>query len=479
MAVPPGGPFEICFSFDTTGSMSSSITEVKGRVQDMIQRLQADIPGIRIAVFAHGDYCDKNSSYVTKHIDFSTNVADLCKWVKNVGSTGGGDSDECYELVLHEVQDLSWTPGSQRALVMIGDANPHEPNYPQNTLKLDWRKEADKLAAMAVRIYSVYVNRCSGATNFYNEIAKRTGGRKVDLENFSNMFDFIMAICYREHGAEFLDVYEKEVRARDASKGIHKDLDAMFGALRDDTSGPVAMDTSSSAPLKKKLPFKPSLSKKPSLTKSASITSLKKAASLTMPTKKISKPRKRLTAEERKKQKQLSKFKFENLPKLKREDVTENYFNLNMLSWTPWQLAISSKAAHEMENSEQWMDRKDDKGCKRCQLFGGKTNVAALYEVSVQRCQKAKRYVLYNKFCSGFTKSWDSRLLGGRSIRAQIDNVLSQGCNVYIRRAVLGSESKQEVSKSLKRYDYAWRKLRLQRSGPRAIVKSSVKLSVS
>ena len=81
----------------------------------------------------------------------------------------------------------------------------------------------------------------------------------------------------------------------------------MFGALRDDTSGPVAMDTS--APVTKKLPFKPSLSKKPSLTKSASITSLKKAASLTMPTKKISKPRKRLTAEERKKQKRLSKFK--------------------------------------------------------------------------------------------------------------------------------------------------------------------------
>jgi tRNA U34 5-carboxymethylaminomethyl modifying GTPase MnmE/TrmE len=66
MAVP-GGPMEICFSFDTTGSMSSCIAQVKGRVQDLIQRFQADIPEIRMAVVAHGDYCDTHT-YITKHI---------------------------------------------------------------------------------------------------------------------------------------------------------------------------------------------------------------------------------------------------------------------------------------------------------------------------------------------------------------------------------------------------------------------------
>jgi hypothetical protein len=53
-------------------------------------------------------------TYITKHIDFSTNVGELCDWVKNVGGTGGGDGDECYELVLQEVQSLSWMPGSKR-----------------------------------------------------------------------------------------------------------------------------------------------------------------------------------------------------------------------------------------------------------------------------------------------------------------------------------------------------------------------------
>ena len=142
----PNGPMEIVFSFDTTGSMCSCLDEVRGRVQDMVQRLQSDIPGIRIAIFAHGDYCDKGRTYVIKYEDLTDDVPKLCNFAKSVGGTGGGDADECYELVMHHVRmKLSWTPGSQRALVLIGDCNPHEPDYPLNTRKLNWRDEADKL----------------------------------------------------------------------------------------------------------------------------------------------------------------------------------------------------------------------------------------------------------------------------------------------------------------------------------------------
>ena len=46
--------------------------------------------------------------------------------------------------------ELSWRDGSQRALVMIGDAEPHGVNYPQNTLKLDWREECKLLNSQLV-----------------------------------------------------------------------------------------------------------------------------------------------------------------------------------------------------------------------------------------------------------------------------------------------------------------------------------------
>ena len=72
-----------------------------------------------------------------------------------MGPTGGGDFPECYELVLREAQTkLSWTPGSQRSLVMIGDATPHEPSYPLNRQKIDWRKECTELKNINVRCIS-------------------------------------------------------------------------------------------------------------------------------------------------------------------------------------------------------------------------------------------------------------------------------------------------------------------------------------
>jgi len=148
--LPPGGLLEIVFSFDTTGSMYGYLTEVRGRIKDMVQRLQADIPEIRIAIIAHGDYCDKDN-YIVKWIDFGATVPELCDFVENVKVTSGGDTDECYELVLRRVQEvLSWTPGSQRSLVMIGDAPPHEPGYRYDdfTNDIDWREEAEKLKQM-------------------------------------------------------------------------------------------------------------------------------------------------------------------------------------------------------------------------------------------------------------------------------------------------------------------------------------------
>jgi hypothetical protein len=64
-----GGLVEIAFSFDTTESMSAALKEVKGRIKDIVQKLQSDVPGIRIAIFAHGDYCDADK-YIVKWIDF-------------------------------------------------------------------------------------------------------------------------------------------------------------------------------------------------------------------------------------------------------------------------------------------------------------------------------------------------------------------------------------------------------------------------
>ena len=143
--------FEIVFSFDTTGSMYKYLEEVRQRLKEMVQSLKDKIPGIRIAIYAHGDYCDAGKTYVTKYLDFSNNNNTICNFVSTVGKTGGGDAPECYELVMREVQEnLSWSPNSQKALIMIGDAPPHEKTEEQNYRHLDWKEEAERLRKMVV-----------------------------------------------------------------------------------------------------------------------------------------------------------------------------------------------------------------------------------------------------------------------------------------------------------------------------------------
>ena len=65
---------EVVFSFDTTGSMYPCLTQVRRHVKSTVTRLGEEIPGIRIGIIAHGDYCDAGSTYVTKHLPLTDDV---------------------------------------------------------------------------------------------------------------------------------------------------------------------------------------------------------------------------------------------------------------------------------------------------------------------------------------------------------------------------------------------------------------------
>ena len=77
-----------------------------------------DFPLQPLAPLSYSPLC--RSSYVTKIFDFSQDEAALCRFVQSVSSTGGGDADECYELVLREARTkLAWRAGSTRYLLLL------------------------------------------------------------------------------------------------------------------------------------------------------------------------------------------------------------------------------------------------------------------------------------------------------------------------------------------------------------------------
>lgn len=223
------GNIEVVFSFDTTGSMYPCLTQTRRSIKETVSKLFREIPNIKIGIIAHGDYCDARSSYVTKHFDLSNDVKAICNFVERVEPTGGGDSPECYELVLNEARTrMSWTSGKHKVLALIGDDVPHGPEHYENTKKINWRNELGLLLEAKINVYGVQALNRSHATAFYSEIAEKTGGFHLCLDQFSQVTDMIMAICYKQAGDDQLKVFEKEI----ISAGrMSRSTDDMFSRL--------------------------------------------------------------------------------------------------------------------------------------------------------------------------------------------------------------------------------------------------------
>lgn len=219
---------DILFSFDTTGSMYPCLTQVRNKVSETIKQLFKDIPNLRVGIIAHGDYCDGPRA-VTK-FDFSDDPKTICKFVETVQQTNGGDTPECYELVLHEARSLSWSAGKNKAVVLIGDDVPHPPSYRENVKRLDWKNELKLLVEAGIHVHAVQALSRTHATDFYAQVAEITGGCHLELHQFAHVTDLLMAICYKQSSPEQLQNYEAEVSKQGRmNRSVHQIFSTLLG----------------------------------------------------------------------------------------------------------------------------------------------------------------------------------------------------------------------------------------------------------
>jgi hypothetical protein len=224
---------EVCISFDTTGSMYPCLSQVRRCIKETVSRLLNDVPHIRIALVAHGDYEDEGETYVIKTLNHTSDEKALIEWVNDVGPTCGYDGDECYELVLRDIQKLAWSPNCKnRSLILIGDANPHPLNS-NNPYNIDWRKEARQLKKMDIKVYAVHALGSGHSENFYKTVASMTGGTYLQLSQFNSIVDFLYGICFRQNDLSQVEAYEKELRAfrKKEGRGLDRSIRALFDTL--------------------------------------------------------------------------------------------------------------------------------------------------------------------------------------------------------------------------------------------------------
>ena len=219
---------DLVISFDTTGSMYPCLSEVKRHIATMVPKLFRDMPGLRLAIIAHGDYCDGDK--VIQTLDFTNDQNAIISFVQTAPSTSGGDFPECYELVLRTVKSFSWrAEAKMKSLVMIGDAPPHEKN--ENPQKIDWREEAESLANRNIQVFSVQcLNRGNRESyTFYSQVARITNGYHMFLDQFSYIIDMLQAICFKQHDQQQLLRFEEDIQR--ASGGMNDTLRRMFDTM--------------------------------------------------------------------------------------------------------------------------------------------------------------------------------------------------------------------------------------------------------
>ncbi len=144
-------------------------------------------------------------------------------------NTGGGDAPECYELALHRARHLSW-PAEGGSVVLIGDDEPHGPDYHQNTDKLDWRHEVKALKEKNVSVFPLQCLKRSGrdgVNKFWEEVSGLSNTPLLFLENFgAESADAVEALAYAAGGAAAYGAYEKKaaVRARGMTSNMHENV---------------------------------------------------------------------------------------------------------------------------------------------------------------------------------------------------------------------------------------------------------------
>jgi len=200
---------DVVFIFDTTGSMYQYLEQVRRELTHLANKVYKCAPNVQIGVIAYGDYCDANSTYVTKTLELTGDFLRVQSFVNHVERTGGGDAPEAVEEALYEANRLRWRAGSQRVIILVGDAPPH--GVIDAAPMRDYKEEAYALGKKRVKVYTAQCGGDKAAEKAFRWIASNTSGIHLLLENIGDIVDLLIGVCMKEVG--MLEGYSNQLAA--------------------------------------------------------------------------------------------------------------------------------------------------------------------------------------------------------------------------------------------------------------------------
>jgi len=174
---------DIAFVVDATGSMNDEIDFLKIELEDVIRNTFTQHPDLDLHV-GSVFYRDRGDEYLSRHIDFQTDLLKVLNFIKLQRAGGGGDMPEAVDVALQTALDsLHWNSSARaRILFLVLDAPPHD-EAKEKVFEL-----IQKASAKGVRIVPVVCSGADKSTEFImRSLALATNGDYVFLTDESGV----------------------------------------------------------------------------------------------------------------------------------------------------------------------------------------------------------------------------------------------------------------------------------------------------
>jgi hypothetical protein len=133
---------EVVIAFDSTGSMTGEINEVKAQIHKIGTTMLALVPKTRFSLCT---YRDKGDSYVVKGIPLTSDIRQIEYFLKGVEAGGGGDQPEAVqEGIKWALENNKFRASARKIILIFGDAPPHAEDQPTCLKLAKGFREQDK-----------------------------------------------------------------------------------------------------------------------------------------------------------------------------------------------------------------------------------------------------------------------------------------------------------------------------------------------
>ncbi len=194
---------DIVIVFDSTGSMGSEIEIVKNRIGTIGNLILSKIPR---AQFSLVTYRDRRDAYLVRGIPLTDDLYKVQRFISSVQAQGGGDHPEALEAGMEwAMTTLYFRPDSQKAMLIFGDAPPHQ-HHMNACLKMARHfRETGKGKVSTITCRSAFP-----LGEFY-AIARSGGGEAYTLSNTRWLMEELLVLAFgREHRDDVLKFFELE-----------------------------------------------------------------------------------------------------------------------------------------------------------------------------------------------------------------------------------------------------------------------------